>query len=178
MPGMRALALPVLALGLLATPAALAEPSPSQKLFRDTVVKDKRTTKAMRGALRTHAAFVDARSGFADVTGDGRQDALVLVTTGGAGGTVGLYVLSTHGQRSSDTKLRVLFRLQRLYRATLRLRGTTITVEEPKWAPGEDLCCPARLRARDYGFDPARRAFVRTDDPVIDGPGAAPPPAG
>src|SRR4051812_34377898 len=98
----RVLALPIAAAGLaVAAPAVLGEPTPSQKLFRDTLVKDRRTTAEVRQMLRTHAAFVDRRSGFADVTGDGRQDALVLVTTGGAAGTVAVYVLSTHGQTST-----------------------------------------------------------------------------
>jgi hypothetical protein len=159
--------------GLLAAPAA-GKPTPSQTLFRNTVIADAKTGAGVRQALRSHAAFVDPRSGFADVTGDGRQDALVLVTTGGAGGTVALYVLSTHGQTAKKTKLRVIFRLQSVYRATLRLGATTITVVEPRWAPGEDLCCPAKLRERDYRFVPARRTFARTDDRVVDGPGEPP----
>jgi hypothetical protein len=60
--------------------------------------------------------------------------------------------------------------VQSLYRATLRVSGTTISVTEPVYAPGDDLCCPAKLRTRDYGFDPARRAFVRTDDRTLDAP--------
>jgi hypothetical protein len=167
---LRAIAVLTVALGLAAAPAATGEPTPSQKLFRDTLVKDKRTTAEVRQMLRTHSGFVDPRSGFADVTGDGRQDALVLVTTGGAAGTVALYVLSTHGQ-SGDTKLRAIFRLQRLHRATLRLRDTTVTVVQPRWKPGEDLCCPVKLRERDYAFAPARRTFVRKAERVVDGPG-------
>src|SRR4051812_33454935 len=165
-----ATALLTLTLCAAAAPAALAEPTPSQKLFRDTVVKDKGTTADVRRMLRTHSGFVDPRSGFADVTGDGRQDALVLVTTGGAAGTVALYVLSTHGQ-SGDTKLRAIFRLQRLHRATLRLRDTTVTVVQPRWRSGDDLCCPVKLRERDYAFAPARRTFVRKAERVVDGPG-------
>jgi hypothetical protein len=165
-------ALVTTAAALAAAPAATAEPTPSQKLFRDTVVKDRRTTAEVRSMLRTHTGFVDRRSGYADVTGDGRADALVLVTTGGAAGTVALYVLSTHGQTGAGTKLRAALRLQRLHGATLQLHGTTITVTEPRWAPGDDLCCPAQMRERDYAFAPARRAFVRTADRVVDGPGA------
>ena len=168
---LRRAALLTAAAALAAAPVAAGAPTPSQKLFRDTLVKDPKTTSDVRAMLRTHTGFVDRRSGFADVTGDGRQDALVLVTTGGAAGTVAFYVLSTHGQATESTKLRPVLRLQRLQRATLRLHGTTITISEPRWAPGEDLCCPAKLRERDYAFAPARRAFVRTDDRVVDGPG-------
>ncbi|MBI5105036.1 MAG: hypothetical protein HZB46_08645 [Solirubrobacterales bacterium] len=41
---------------------------------------------------------------------------------------------------------------------------------EPKWSVGDDLCCPKTQRVRDYGFDPARGAFVRTDDREIEAP--------
>lgn len=162
------------ALPLLLTAAALAGPAatsgaaatPAQQTLTKLLLADPGTTPTMKAMLRSGAAFVDPRSGFVDVTGDGRQDALALVTTGGAAGTVALYVLSTHGQPATGghTALRVLFRVQRLHRATLRLRGTTITVLEPRYGPGDDLCCPAALRERDYRFVPARRTFVRVAD--------------
>lgn len=132
-----------------------AKPSASQKLFRESLLADDKTTAGVKRLLRTNAGIVDPRSGFVDVTGDGRSDALVLVTTNGAAGTVALYVFSTHGQRTDgerEAKLRVIFRTQSLHRAALRLSGTTVTVVEPLWAAGDDLCCPTRLRERDYAF--------------------------
>jgi hypothetical protein len=164
--------LAVLVASLAVVPAATAEPTPSQKTFTTLLQRDAGTSAGVKRLLRTKAGFVDPRSGFVDVTGDGRQDALVLVSTGGAAGDVALYVFSTHGQAASDkqTQLKVLFRLQSLYRATLRVSGTTISVTEPLYAPGEDLCCPAKVRTRDYGFDPAHRTFVRTDDRTLDAP--------
>ena len=107
---------------------------------------------------------MDPRSGFVDVTGDGRQDALVLVTTGGAAGSVALYVLSTHGQNGKDLALKAIFRMQSLYRATLRIDGTTLSVFEPRWSPGDDLCCPSKLRERDYRFVPKAGTFRRVGD--------------
>jgi len=166
------------AAAVCAPTTAPAEPSQSQTTFAARLLDDPATSAGVKRLLRTKAGMVDPRSGFVDVTGDGRQDALVLVTTGGAAGTVALYVLSTHGQTGAGTKLRAVLRLQRLHRATLRLHGTTITVTEPRWAPGDDLCCPAQLRERDYAFVPARRAFVRTADRVVDGPGAKDAPGG
>ena len=75
--------------------------------------------------LTNKSAIVDPRSGFVDVTGDGRQDALILVSTGGAAGAVALYVFSTHGQAAEQTddqtSLKVVFRLQSLYGASLRI---------------------------------------------------------
>jgi hypothetical protein len=169
---LRPIALVTLAatLGLAAPATAPAEQTPSQKLFRDTILRDRGTSTAIKRLLERHGGLVDPRSGFVDITGDGRADAIALVSTGGAAGTVGLYVLSTHGQAGEDTALRVLFRLQSLHRATVQIRETTLSVLEPKWSRGDDLCCPKTQRVRDYGFDPPHTRFVRTDDREIPAP--------
>jgi hypothetical protein len=153
------------ALTVAAAPAtAHAEPTPSQQVFTQSLLDDPGTSAAVKGLLSTKAAVVDPRSGFVDVTGDGRQDAVILVTFGGAAGSIGLYVFSTHGQTGADTQLKVIFRVQSLYRATLRLNGTTLSVLEPRYAAGDDLCCPQKLRERDYRFVASRTAFRRVAD--------------
>jgi hypothetical protein len=166
-----ALVVPALAAILAAAlplPASGA-PSESQQVFTQSLLDDAGTSAPIKRLLTRKAAIVDPRSGFLDVTGDGRQDALILVNTTGAAGNVALYVFSTHGQPTEgETKLKVLFRLQSLHRATLRLNGTTLTVLEPRWKPGDDLCCPQELRQRDYRFDAEARTFRRVADTTID----------
>ena len=158
------------AAAVCAPTTAPAEPSQSQTTFAARLLDDPATSAGVKRLLRTKAGMVDPRSGFVDVTGDGRQDALVLVTTGGAAGSVALYVFSTHGQSATgaDTTLKVVFRLQSLYRATLRLGGTTLSVLEPRFRRGDDLCCPRTLRERDYRFDAKRVTFVRVADHDVD----------
>jgi hypothetical protein len=151
-----------------------ADPTPSQQVFTQSLLDDPGTSPAIKSLLSAKGAIVDPRSGFVDVTGDGRQDALILVTFPGAAGSIGLYVFSTHGQTGTDTKLRVIFRLQSLYRATLRLNGTTLSVLEPRYAPGDDLCCPQNLRERDYRFVASRTAFRRVADHEVPFTVAAP----
>jgi hypothetical protein len=149
-----------------AHPAA-AEPTPSQKVFTQKLLDDPGTSAGIKKMLRSKAAIVDPRSGFVDVTGDGRQDALILVSTGGATGEIGLYVFSTHGQTAGadeQTSLKVVFRLQSLDDASLRLNGTTLSVLEPRWSKGDDLCCPRKLRERDYRFDAKALTFRRIAD--------------
>jgi hypothetical protein len=153
----------------LAVPAATqAEPTASQTVFTQKLIADSATSASVKKLLQSKAGIVDQRSGFVDVTGDGRQDALVLVSTQGAAGTVALYVFSTHGQKTGtdndQTSLKVVFRLQSLYRATLRISGTTLSILEPTYAKGDDLCCPQQLRERDYRFDATKLTFVRTAD--------------
>jgi hypothetical protein len=153
----------------VAGPAARAEQTPSQKVFTQKLVDDPKTSAGVKKMLKAKTAIVDPRSGFVDVTGDGRQDALVLVSTGGAAGAIALYVFSTHGQTTGtgaddQTSLKVVFRLQSLYGASLRISGTTISVLEPSYAKGDDLCCPDQLRERDYAFDAKALTFRRTAD--------------
>jgi hypothetical protein len=147
-------------------PGALAEPTPSQTVFTQKLLDDAKTSAGVKRMLKSKMAIVDPRSGFVDVTGDGRQDALVLVSTGGAAGAVALYIYSTHGQAAGDeqTSLKVIFRLQSLSGASLRISGTTVSVLEPRWSEGDDLCCPKKLRERDYRFDAKALTFRRVAD--------------
>lgn len=151
---------------LAAAPLAGAAPTDTQKLFTQKLLDDAKTSAGVKKMLTTKTAIVDPRSGFVDVTGDGRQDALILVSTGGAGGAVALYVFSTHGQTTGDnaTALKVVFRLQSLYDASLRINGTTVSILEPRWSKGDDLCCPKKLRERDYTFDAKALTFRRVAD--------------
>jgi hypothetical protein len=169
----RLMALPLAAAaatGLVAVagPAAQADPTPSQTVFTKKLLDDPKTSAGVKRLLTSKGAIVDPRSGFVDVTGDGRQDALILVSTGGAGGAVALYVFSTHGQTTTQdddqTSLKVVFRLQSLSGASLRISSSTLSILEPRYAKGDDLCCPKKLRERDYAFDAKALTFRRTAD--------------
>ena len=80
---------------MLAAPATAQEP---QALFKQKLLADaehqQRTSSRCCAAAR---GFVEPHPAFADVTGDGKADALVRVMTGGAAGAVAVYVLSTDG---------------------------------------------------------------------------------
>jgi len=153
----------LLVLALPATAAAQAPPEQTpQVLFEDLLVKDPRTTAAIRGLLQSDAGFVGAQPGFADLTGDGRMDAIVTVRVPGAAGTVAVYAFSTDG--TGADRLRAVFRSQALYRATTRISGTTLTVAQPRWARGDDLCCPAGRRERDYVWAERTHTLRRTGE--------------
>jgi hypothetical protein len=150
---MRARWLPCLvALALPAAAAAQAPPDQTpQALFEDLIVKDARTTAGVRQLLQSDAGFVGARPAFADVTGDGRMDAVVQVRIPGAAGTVAVYVFSTDGTRAD--RLRAVFRSQALYRATASVAGAALTVSEPRWSRGDGVCCPSARTDRRYAWD-------------------------
>ena len=158
---MRARWLPCLiALALPAAAAAQAPPDRTpQALFEDLIVKDARTTQAVRQLLQSDAGFVGARPVFADLTGDGRMDAVVQVRMPGAAGTVAVYVFSTDGTRAD--RLRAVLRSQALYRATTSVAATTLTVSQPRWARGDDVCCPSARTARRYAWDARTHTLTR-----------------
>jgi hypothetical protein len=150
----------LVALALPAAAPAQTSPEPTpQELFTRFVVDDARTSATVRSLLSTGAAFVAPQPAFADLTGDGRMDAVVQVRMPGAAGTIAVYALSTHG--TAEGPLRVLFRSQALYRASVRLVPGTLTIVVPAYRTGDDVCCPARRTERIYGWDPRARALRR-----------------
>jgi hypothetical protein len=157
---MRARWLPCLV--ALALPAAAGAQTPPdqtpQALFEDLLVKDARTTPAVRQLLQSDAGFVGAQPAFADLTGDGRMDAVVTVRMPGAAGTVAVYVFSTDG--TGGDRLRAIFRSQVLYRATTRVAAGTLTVSQPRWSRGDDVCCPSARTDHRYAWD-ARKHTLR-----------------
>jgi hypothetical protein len=158
----------------LSAPAAAQEPTvppeqpppeqtPSQALFEDLIVKDPRTTVTVRTLLQSDAGLVGPQPTFADLTGDGRADAVVDVRIPGAAGTIAVFVFSTDG--TSADQLRAVFRSQALYRATTFFARRLLIVSQPRWARGDDLCCPAGRERRRYVWD-ARTHTLRREKPA------------
>ena len=150
-------------IGLLAgVPASAREgqqqqPTP-QALFRTVLLADAGTASGVKRLLRTNAGFVSAAPVFADLTGDGKSDAVVTVENGGAAGAVAAYVLTAEGSAKGD--LRVAFRTQALYQGRVRVSGPTLTVTLPRYVRGADVCCATRAIERDYAWDAAKKTFT------------------
>ncbi|HEX2105879.1 MAG TPA: hypothetical protein VHF51_19670 [Solirubrobacteraceae bacterium] len=149
----------------LAVPGAAAAQAPPeqtpQALFEGLLVEDARTTAAVKALLGSDAGYVGAPA-FADLTGDGRMDAVVNVRVPGAAGTIAVYVFSSDG--TDADRLRAVFRRQGLYRGRTRIAGATLTVAQPRWARGDDLCCPAARTERDYVWAARTRMLRRAGD--------------
>jgi hypothetical protein len=144
---------------LLAVAPAGAQDQTPQSLFRDVLLKDAKTASGVKRLLNTNAGFVSPAPVFADLTGDGKSDAVVTVENGGVAGAIAAYVLTAEGSSNGD--LRVAFRSQSLYQGRVRVSGPTLTVAEPLWSRGDDVCCPRRASERDYAWDAAKKAFTR-----------------
>ena len=81
--------------------------TPSQTLFRGLLLADPKTSRAVRTLLRD-GGFVNPNIRFADLTGDGKLDAVVRVGSGGSAGDVALYVFSA--DREPNGRLRPVYR--------------------------------------------------------------------
>jgi hypothetical protein len=154
---------------LLWTAGSGAAPTKSQTLFRKTLLADAKTTNAVKRLLTDGGGFVAPEIAFSDLSGDGRLDAVVLVETGGVAGAVALYVFSTHG-KAADSDLRVVYRSQRLYRAGGQVSGSALIVRTPRYAAGDDVCCPAKVRERTYSWSEAAKTLLRRSAREVDGP--------
>jgi hypothetical protein len=149
------------------TPTTPSTPkNPGQQFFHDALIKDTKTVSAVRKALDSGAAIVDPATQYADLTGDGKQDAVVRVHSTGAAGVIAVYVFSTDG--SPKKALRVLFRTQSLYRAVTAVPGMDrLQIDEPLYVAGDDVCCPSKLSRKQYRFSAKARAFTRISSKTI-----------
>jgi hypothetical protein len=158
--------------GLAFSAPAGAQRSPTQEFFTQRLLADKATTGEIKTLLRSGDAFVDRAVRFKELTGDNRADALVRVQTGGAAGTIALYVLSTDTGHGKGSPLTVVFRTQSLERAETRIRDGVLRYRTARYAPGDERCCPAamaesRLRWREakHRFEVVERRLVAPTDP-------------
>jgi hypothetical protein len=140
------------AAGLVLSGGSSAAPTKSQELFEKTLLADAKTTPAIKSLLSTRGGFVAPDLTFGDLTGDGRSDAIVSVDTGGVAGAVAVYVFSTDGE-AADSPLRAVYRSQRLYRASTEVVGNTLVLRTPHYAPGDDICCPAKIVQHTYAWN-------------------------
>jgi hypothetical protein len=130
-----------------------------QSLFTHEIATDPGTASDMRAALKARRVFVDEDIAFADLTGDGRQDAVVRVDSGGAGGAIAVYVYSSHGGK----KLHAIYRNQHLFRAMAAINGATVLLTTPRYEAGDELCCPRDLLERTMTWsERAGRLVVRS----------------
>jgi hypothetical protein len=157
---MRSIAVALVAFAAAAAPAGAqtATTEGAQDLFTRMIREDPATSRTVRAALEKGAAFVAPDVGFADLTGDGKQDAIAVVETGGAAGAVALYVFSIDGAK--DGKLRAIYRSQKLYRVLIRTDAATLLVRTPVYQPGDDVCCPPQMLERTLTWSKSAQRLV------------------
>lgn len=143
--------------------------SEAQRLFREKLLEERAVARDVKTRLRK-GGFVDRRIAFADLTGEGRDDAVVLVHSGGSAGRIALFVFSA----GTGEDLRLVYRNQRLFRASARVRRgadgalPTIVYRVPEHAPGDELCCPSAERETELRWSARARRFGVVDRRTIE----------
>ena len=93
---------------------------------------------------------------FADLTGEGKDDAVVTVDSGGAAGGIAVYVFSA----GTGKDLKVVYRNQRLYRGAARINpGPALVYVLPVFKDGDELCCPSEYRETELKWSAAKKKF-------------------
>ncbi|TAK75590.1 MAG: hypothetical protein EPO16_08640 [Dehalococcoidia bacterium] len=107
------------------------------------------------------------RVAYADLTGDGVEEALVVVESGGTAGDLGAAVY-----RAAAGRVAVLAWIDRAGHIELRLpnvgpNSAFIAVEQGIYAPGDANCCPSRIRETALRWDGS--AFVILSEQILPG---------
>ena len=157
----RRVALLTAVLALVLVSAGSAKLSTPQRFFRGKLLRDHSVSRDVKTRLRK-GGFVDRKILFADLTGEGKWDAVVLVHSGGSAGRIAVFVFSSgHG-----SKLKIVYRNQRLYRASARVphagssRVGTFFYRVPKFDPGDELCCPSAYLETELRWSASKKRFV------------------
>jgi hypothetical protein len=165
----RAAGLALFALVVAPAAPAGAEETQPQKLFRKLLLADRNVARDVKQVLRG-GGFVDRDVRFGDLTGDTKDDAVVLVNDGGSAGRIAVYVFSSHRRRRGDggggTELRILYKNQHLYRAKASLKRMSekrpqgaLVYSTPVYDPGDELSDPAGRRYVEVRWRPRKHRF-------------------
>jgi hypothetical protein len=86
---------------------------------------------------------------FADLTGDGVEEAVVSISSGGTGGNVAYAVFGYQGGDLEE----LLAVKPEAGRVTVSVEDGVLAETQPVYAPEDPLCCPSQLLHRYYRWD-------------------------
>ena len=88
---------------------------------------------------------------FADLTGDGADEAVVPISSGGSGGNVAYAVL---GYRDGDLEEILAVKPEpEAGRVTMAVEDGVLVETQPVYGPEDPLCCPSQLQHTYYRWD-------------------------
>ena len=151
---MRAAVVALVAALVVVAPAG-AKQTAAQKLFTQKLLASDKVAHSVKVTLKK-GGFVSSDVEFADLTGEGKADAIVTVDSGGSAGIVAVYVFSA----GSGKDLEVVYRNQRLYRAAARINpGPALVYSVPQYKDGDELCCPSAYRETELKWNAKTKHF-------------------
>ncbi len=136
-------------------PTATATPEgPTPTPAPDIRDEDLTQQAELRDFLASSGGEVNPRQiKYGDLTGDGVDDAVVPVTSGGEGGDIAVFVLGYQ-----PDGLEVLLRLER-GRLKAEIDDGKLETLEPKFAEGDPSCCPSEFLRTFYVWDGSSLVF-------------------
>ena len=146
-----------------ATTPATSTPSPTVETVRSLRDVDVEALEfvapliSLAGGGEVHAERVH----FEDLTGDGREEAVVVVESGGTAGDIAVAVYKL---REGIPELIFFQPLS----GHVEVRVGLVVIQEGVYAAGEPRCCPSRLRESAYGWRGG--AFALVSEQVVENP--------
>lgn len=136
-----------------ATPTAMAQSptapaatnTPSQSI-RDV---DFEAVEDLAGFIAAAGDVSIGRIEYADLTYDNAEEAVVLISSGGEGGDIAVFVYT----EAADGVERLLLAQSDQGPVRAELVGGKLRISEPEYAPGDPLCCPSALKTSVYDWD-------------------------
>lgn len=144
-----------------ATPGASVTPAGDIRAVEIDEVADVRAL-----VEETNGRFAQPDVIYADLTGDGADEAVVPISTDGTLGHLAFIVLAAEGGDATRTLLRE--RPSRTLGLEIAVEGADLVVTEPVPGPDDPECCPSQLRVTTYGWDGS--ALEQTSQETVPNP--------
>jgi len=154
----------------IATPSPIISPTPATSTAVRSAEEIDFTAASVIGPLIDHFGGGEVepeRIEYVDMSGDGQNDAFVIVESGGTMGDLGAALI---GLRNGQPE--ILGTVDAGGHIELRfpeVGGGIVVVTQGVWEPGDALCCPSKLQERTFEW--REDEFVLVDEQVVDNPG-------
>lgn len=154
-----------------ATPTVAAEPTatpvPAADI-RDVDFSEVAEVREVRERLeQSGGELVEEDIQYVDLTGDGREEAIVPLFSGGTAGNIALWVYGY-----VDDRLEMLLSQPDAYKISARVEDGTLVLVEPVYGPDDPNCCPSHIHNSYYEWDGSELALVHEE--TIDNPAGTP----
>jgi hypothetical protein len=132
------------------TPSPILEPTVTAEAASDISGVDFSQVPAVETLLEDSGGrLVPEEIVFADLTGDGVDEAVVPISSGGSGGDIAYSVFSERGGNLEE----LLQVKPEAGRVTAAVEDGVLVETQPVYAPEDPLCCPSQLRRTYYRWD-------------------------
>ncbi len=128
---------------MLATATSPAEPTPAPDILTGQ--------PGLRDFLALAGGEVNPDDiTYVDLTGDGPEEAVVPVASGGEGGHIAVFVFGYVGRELQEL---LMVRPDTGPSLKANIVEGALTITEPVFGPEDPLCCPSQLRTTTYRWD-------------------------